>query len=248
MSRAGHREVTNVWLGGNGEREVSVASLNTQAWVALVILAVVMGLLLFVPAGTLGYWQGWVYLAVFIGASALTTIDLIRRDPALLARRMRGGPTAEQRPAQRAIMLVASTGFIALLVVPALDHRFGWSHVPIWVVIGGDLLVVVGFALIARVYRENTYTSSTIQVATDQRVVSTGPYAIVRHPMYASAMLYLIGTPLALGSYWGLVAFVAMIPVLIWRLFDEERMLANDLPGYRDYQRKVRHRLVPFIW
>ena len=225
-----------------------MASLNTQAWVALVILAVVMGLLLFVPAGTLGYWQAWVYLVVFIGASALTTIDLMRRDPALLARRMSGGPTAEKRATQRVIMLVASAGFIALLVVPALDHRFGWSYVPIWVVIAGDVLVVVGFALIARVYRENTYTSATIQIAKDQTVVSTGPYAIVRHPMYASAMLYLVGTPLALGSYWGLVAFVAMLPALIWRLFDEERMLANDLAGYKDYQRKVPHRLVPFIW
>lgn len=225
-----------------------MASLNTQAWVALVLLALVMGLLLFVPAGTFAYWQAWVYLAVFIGASALTTIDLMRRDPALLARRMSGGPTAEKRTAQRAIMLVASAGFIALLVVPALDHRFGWSHVPWWVVIAGNVLVLVGFAFIARVYRENTYTSATIQVAKDQTVVSTGPYAIVRHPMYASAMLYLVGTPLALGSYWGFVPFAAMLPVLIWRLFDEERMLANDLPGYKDYQRKVPHRLLPFIW
>ena len=248
MSRASHREVTNIWLGGNGEREASVASLNTQAWVALVSLAVVMGLLLFVPAGTVTYWQAWIYLAVFIGASALTTIDLMRRDPALLARRMRGGPTAEKRPAQRAIMLVASTGFIALLVVPALDHRFGWSHVPVWVVITGDVLVVVGFALIARVYRENTYTSSTIQIAKDQTVVSTGPYAIVRHPMYASGALYLFGTPIALGSYWDLLAVAAMIPFLIWRIIDEERLLTTELPGYTDYQQRVPYRLVPFVW
>jgi protein-S-isoprenylcysteine O-methyltransferase Ste14 len=208
----------------------------------------VIGLLLFVSAGTIRYWQGWAYLVVFTGASALITEFLLRRDPALLERRMQGGPTAEKRPVQRVIMLGASASFIGLLVVPALDHRFQWSSVPIGVVVAGNVLIVVGYFLIALVYRENTFTSATIEVAKDQHVVSTGPYAIVRHPMYASATLYLVGTPLALGSYWGLTAVAAMIPFLIWRLFDEERLLATSLPGYTEYQRKVRHRLVPFIW
>jgi len=225
-----------------------VTRLALRAWFALVALAVVMGLLLFLPAGTLRYWQAWVYLGIFFGASALTTAFLIRRDPALLERRMRGGPTAEKRPVERLIMVFTSIGFIALLVVPALDYRFGWSSVPVWTVIGGDVLVVVGFYFILRVYRENTFTAATIELAPGQTVISTGPYAIVRHPMYASALLYLVGTPLALGSYWGLVPLVAMLPFLIWRLFDEEKFLAENLPGYSEYRKKVRHRLVPGIW
>jgi len=225
-----------------------VKSIGPKAWFKLAMLAVVMGFLLFVPAGTVNYWQAWVYLSIFTGGSALTTLDLIRRDPALLERRMSGGPTAEKRPVQKFIMLCTSIGFIALLVVPGFDRRFGWSAVPVRGVVAGDVLVAIGFCLIYLVYRENTFTSATIEVAENQRVISTGPYAIVRHPMYASASLYLLGTPLALGSYWGLVPIVAMIPFLIWRLFDEEHFLARNLPGYVEYQKRVRHRLVPFIW
>lgn len=223
-------------------------SLSSRAWLSVVLLLVVMALLLMLTAGSTRYWQGWVYLAVFGGASIVATADLIRRDPALLERRMRGGPTAETRTAQRIIMAVVSLGFIALLVVPALDYRFGWSRVPTGVVWLGNLLVLVGFALIMRVYRENTYTAATVQVAEGQTVISTGPYALVRHPMYASALLYLIGTPLALGSYWGLVPFALIVPGLIWRLLDEENMLAQQLPGYTEYQRKVRRHLLPGIW
>jgi len=221
---------------------------NTKPWLALVVLTAVMGLLLCIPAGTLHYWQAWVYLSIFSGASALTSLDLMRRDPVLLERRMSGGPMAERRLAQKIIMLGMSIGFIALLVVPALDHRFGWSAVPLAGVAVGDLLVAAGFYGIARVYRENTFTSATIEVAEGQTVISTGPYAIVRHPMYATAFLYLVGTPLALGSYWGLVPIAAMTPLLIWRLADEERFLARDLPGYTEYRKRVRHRLVPHVW
>jgi len=224
------------------------SSLAARALLSLVVLATVMTLLVFGTAGTVRYWQGWLYLAVFFGASLLTTLDLIRRDPALLERRMRGGPTAEHRPAQRLVMLGASVGFISLLVLPALDRRFQWSDVSLGVVLAGDVLVVVGFYFILRVYRENTFTSATIEIAPNQTVVSTGPYAIVRHPMYASALVYVVGTPLALASYWGLIGVAVMLPFLVWRLFDEERMLVANLPGYVEYQRKVRHRLIPFVW
>ena len=223
-------------------------SLAARAWVALTGLAIVMALLLFVPAGTVRYWQGWVYLAIFIGASGLTTLYLLRKDRALLERRMRGGPTAEKRPAQKLIMVFTSIGFIALLVVPALDRRFGWSTVPLAAVVAGDALVAIGFYFISRVYRENTFTAATIQIAENQTVISTGPYAIVRHPMYASGLLYFFGTPLALGSSWGFVPLAATLPFLIWRLLDEERFLAKNLRGYAEYQRRVRHRLVPFVW
>ena len=225
-----------------------MTNLNTKAWLSLAVLAIVMGLLLFVPAGTVHYWQAWVYLSLFTGASILTTLYLMRHDPALLARRMRAGPTAEKQPVQRRIMLCTSIGFLALLVVPAFDFRFGWSTVPLGGVAVGDVLVVTGFYGISLVYRENTFTSATIEVAKDQQVISTGPYALVRHPMYASGSLYLLGTPLALGSYWGLVVLGAMMPCLLWRLVAEERFLAQRLPGYTEYQQRVRHRLVPFVW
>jgi protein-S-isoprenylcysteine O-methyltransferase Ste14 len=223
-------------------------NLSERAWLALIVLGISMGLLLFVSAGTVRYWQAWTYLSIFMTASALTTLYLVRRDLALLERRMSGGPMAEKQPAQRFIMLCASICFIALLVVPALDHRFGWSAIPFGGTVSGDILVTTGFYLIFLVYRENTFTSATIEIVDNQRVISTGPYAIVRHPMYASASLYLLGTPLALGSYWALVPAAAMIPFLMWRLFDEERFLAENLSGYTEYQKRVRHRLVPFVW
>jgi protein-S-isoprenylcysteine O-methyltransferase Ste14 len=223
-------------------------SLDTRAWLALIVLGVVMGLLLFVPAGTVHYWQAWVYLSIFMGASALTTLYLIRSDPALLQRRMSAGPMAEKQPAQRLIMLCTSIGFVALLVVSGFDRRFAWSAMSFVWAVAADVLVAIGFYLIFLVYRENTFTSATIEIAENQKVISTGPYAIVRHPMYASASLYLLGTPLALGSYWALIPIAAMIPCLIWRLLDEERFLATNLSGYIEYQKRVRHRLVPFVW
>ncbi|HEV7441017.1 MAG TPA: isoprenylcysteine carboxylmethyltransferase family protein [Steroidobacteraceae bacterium] len=222
--------------------------MNTRAWVSLAVLALVMGLLVFVPAGTVRYWQAWAYLSIFTGASVLTTLYLIRHDPALLERRKKGGPTAEKQPTQKLIMLGTSVGFVGLLVVSALDARFGWSVVPLGAVLFGDALVIAGFYFISIVYRENTFTSATIEVAKDQKVIATGPYAVVRHPMYAGALLYLLGTPLALGSYWGLVVFGAVLPLLLWRLFDEERFLCRNLPGYAEYRKRVRHRLVPFVW
>ena len=225
-----------------------MSSLNTRAWISLVVLEVVLAVLLFACAGTTRYWQGWVYLLLLFVMAAGITVDLMQRDPALLARRMKGGPTAEPRPLQRFLMLGASIGFFGLIVIPALDFRYQWSIVPVAVVVTGDVLFVLGFLLIARVYRENTFTSATVGIVEGQRVISSGPYAIVRHPMYASALVYLAGTPLALGSYWGLLALVFMLPFLVWRLVDEEHLLVRELPGYADYRRQVRYRLVPFVW
>jgi protein-S-isoprenylcysteine O-methyltransferase Ste14 len=225
-----------------------MATLQLRASLSLAALAAVMGLLLFGSAGTLRYWQAWVYLLLFFGLSGAITLDLIRRDPALLERRLKGGPTAERRPQQRLIMLGASLGFISLLVLPALDFRFHWSAVAPGSVVLGDALFVLGFGFIGRVYRENTFTSATIEVTEGQQVISTGPYAVVRHPMYASSLLYLWGTPLALGSYWGLLGLAVLMPFLFWRLLDEERLLARELPGYTDYQARVRYRLVPLLW
>ena len=225
-----------------------MADLRRRAWMSLGALGAIMALVLFGAAGSVRWWQAWIYLALFFSLSALITADLMRRDPALLERRMKGGPLAEQRPSQRLIMLGASLGFVSLLVVPALDFRFRWSAVPLPAVIAGDVLFAVGFALVGRVYRANTYTSATIEVTKGQRVIDTGPYAVVRHPMYASALVYLLGSPPALGSWWGYCGLAFMLPFLAWRLLDEERFLARELPGYAEYRERVRWRLIPFMW
>jgi protein-S-isoprenylcysteine O-methyltransferase Ste14 len=223
-------------------------ALNAKALVSLVVLLVIMAALIFIPAGTLKFWQAWVFLAVYFGASFAITLYLMRADPQLLQRRMRGGPTAERQATQKIIMSLTSLGFIALLVVPALDHRFGWSHVPPAVELSGNAIVALGFLGVLRVFKENTFTSSTIELNAGQRVISTGPYALVRHPMYASALAILIGIPIALGSFFGLIVFVAIGGALIWRLLEEERFLAANLPGYTEYQKKGPKRLLPGIW
>jgi protein-S-isoprenylcysteine O-methyltransferase Ste14 len=225
-----------------------VRNLKIRAALGMAFLAIAMGGLLFIAAGTARYWQAWAYLAVFFGASLWITLYLIKNDPALLKRRLSGGPTAEKRPSQRIIMLVASMGFAALLVVPALDYRFKWSSVPLAMVMAGDILTGLGFYIVFLVYRENSFTSATIEVASDQKVISTGPYAIVRHPMYAGSFIYLLATPFALGSYWGFLPLAAIVPAVIWRLFDEERFLNKNLPGYTAYCAKLRWRLVPGVF
>jgi protein-S-isoprenylcysteine O-methyltransferase Ste14 len=223
-------------------------SLHQKAFGGLAILFLVMATLLFVAAGTLSYWQAWVFLTIYFGASIAITLYLIRKDPALLARRMSGGPFAEKEMIQKVIMSFTSIGFIGLTVLPAIDHRFGWSHVPAPVVLIGDGLVLLGWLGIYFVFRENSFASATIVATVGQRVVSTGPYALVRHPMYAAALVMLLGIPVALGSWWGVLVVIAIVPALVWRLIDEERFMARNLPDYVEYQNAVRYRLMPPIW
>lgn len=223
-------------------------SLYIRVFRASVLGIMVMAALLFIPAGTFNYWQAWVFLAVFTGSSTAITVYLARYDPKLLERRMSAGPTAEKENSQKIIMSFAMLGFIVLLIFPALDYRFKWSPVSSYVSVIGDALVVLGFILVYFVMRENSYAASTIQVAKGQKVISTGPYAFVRHPMYASVLPMLTGMPLALGAWWGLSGLALIVPVLIWRLLDEEKFLKKILPGYTKYTQKVRYHLVPYLW
>lgn len=225
-----------------------MSSANSRAWLGLTFLATVLAIILFGSAGTARYWQGWLFLGVFFAASTLITLYLMKCNPALLERRVRSGPLAEKERSQKAIQSVASLGFIALFIVAGLDRRLGWSHVPMLVTIAGDVLLAIGFYIVYLVYEENSFTSATIEVSPGQRVISTGPYALVRHPMYAGALLIFIGTPLALSSYWALLPAVAMLVPLIWRLLDEETFLANNLPGYSEYCSMVRWRLIPAVF
>jgi protein-S-isoprenylcysteine O-methyltransferase Ste14 len=223
-------------------------SLHARAFSGTAILIVVMATLLFGVAGTFDYWQAWTFLALYFAVSLAITLYLMRNDPALLARRMSGGPFAEKEPVQRIIMSVTSIGFIVLLVLPAIDHRLHWSELSPCAVLAGDALVLIGWLGIFFVFRENSFSSATIELSADQQVISTGPYAWVRHPMYATAVFMLAGIPIALGSWWGLLVIAAMLPMLIWRLIDEERFLARNLPGYTNYQNRVPYRLLPLIW
>ena len=223
-------------------------SLYLKAFGGLAVLFLIMASLLFVAAGTLHYWQAWLFLAVYFLASLAITLYLINNNRALLARRMSGGPFAEKEPAQRIIMALVSIGFVGLILLPAIDHRFGWSHLSIPAILAGDGLVLLGWLGIFFVFRENSFASATIESTEDQRVISTGLYAWVRHPMYATSLLMLLGIPVALGSWWGVLIVVAIVPALIWRLTDEERFPVRHLPDYSTYQRRVRYRLLPRVW
>jgi protein-S-isoprenylcysteine O-methyltransferase Ste14 len=207
-----------------------------------------LGVLIFGSAGTLDYWQGWAFIVVFTLSTNLIGIYLAIKDPALLERRLKAGPGAETRPLQKMLITVAFAGAIALPVVSALDYRFGWSHVPSSVSVLGNALVALGLMIDLRVFRENSYGASTIEKMEDQKVISSGPYAWVRHPMYVGVLVLVIGAPLALGSYWGLLFLLLNVPVLILRILDEEKMLQQELEGYSDYLEKVRYRLVPGLW
>ena len=214
----------------------------------LLIGLVVFGVLLFLPAWTLNYWQAWVFIVVFSLATNAIGIYLSLKDPALLERRKKFGPAAEQRMSQKIIMSLTLVALIAFFVFCALDYRFGWSPVPAYVSLLGDVLVALGLLINLIVFRENSYGGSSIETVADQKVISTGLYRLIRHPMYMGVLVMMIGVPLALGSLWGLVILALVIPVLIWRILDEEKMLRKDLPGYSDYTHKVRYRLVPYLW
>jgi len=220
---------------------------KAKVWLWLIISFVVIGLALFVSAGTINYWQAWVYLAVGAASSVPLTLHIIK-DPILLENRTKAGPTAEQRPIQKIIVACSGVPAIAAFIVPGLDYRFGWSSAPSWLSIIGNILIVVAMWMVYRVFKENSYGSATVEITQDQEVISTGPYAIVRNPMYSSAAVYFIGTSLALGSYWGLIPAILTILGLVWRLFDEEKFLAHNLPGYLDYCAKVRWHLIPGVF
>jgi protein-S-isoprenylcysteine O-methyltransferase Ste14 len=225
-----------------------LSKIAAKTIVGFASLILVLAFALFAPAWTFRFWQALLYLFLFASSSAAITIYLWKRDQGLLARRVSAGPMAEKTRAQQIIQVFASFGFLAILIVPSLDHRFSWSYVPLGIVLAGDLLVILGFYIVFKVFRVNTFTSATVEVDEQQTVVSTGPYAVVRHPMYSGALVMLLGTPLALGSWWGLAAFAVMVAVIVLRLLDEEKFLLAHLPGYEAYAAKVRYRLLPSVW
>jgi protein-S-isoprenylcysteine O-methyltransferase Ste14 len=205
----------------------------------------VMAAVLFGTAGTVAYWQGWTYLGIIVGLMSVALTYLIRNSPGLLERRMR---TREKEQAQRKVLGLSYLPLLGAFVLPGFDRRWGWSGVPPAVVIAAEVLVVLGYGFVILVFRANRYASRVVEVEQGQQVTSTGPYALVRHPMYLGMTLMYLATPLALGSYWALVPAAAIVPTLVARIFNEEKVLERDLSGYREYRARVRYRLVPGIW
>jgi protein-S-isoprenylcysteine O-methyltransferase Ste14 len=206
------------------------------------------GAMLFLPAGTFHYWQAWVFLVVFALSTWIPSVYLMRTNPEALERRMRVGPSAENRPLQRILITVVFISFPAMFVISALDHRFGWSPVPASVSLIGDVLVAIGLGLAMLVIIQNSYAAANVTVEAGQQLVSTGVYGLVRHPMYTGNVVLTLGIPLALGSYWGLLLFIPGLVVLVVRIRDEEDLLTHELSGYRDYTQRVHYRLLPYVW
>lgn len=210
-------------------------------------LAFLVGLaaLLFLPAGTLDYWQAWAYIAVLFIPFFAATAYLMQTDPALVERRMH---TQEREQPQKWASLLMTAWFLLVFLIPGFDRRFGWSGVPAGIVLAADGLVFLGYVLIFAVLRENSYASRVVEVEQGQKVISGGPYSIVRHPMYLGTVVMFMLTPLALGSYWGLIPTPLILPLLAARILNEEQVLARELPGYAQYMQKVRFRMIPGIW
>ncbi len=223
-------------------------TIKRKAYFGLFWLIVIMGVLFFLPAGTFNFWQAWIYLIVFGISSLLITLFLMKKDVELLKRRINAGAAAENERSQKIIQGFAQLIFIGIMLVPGFDRRFSWSDVPLSLVIAGDIFVTVGFYIVFLVFKENSFTSAIIEIAENQKVISTGPYKSVRHPMYSGALLLLIFTPLALGSFWAFPFVILMIIIIVYRLLDEEKFLLKNLDGYESYCQKTRFRLIPQVW
>ena len=219
-----------------------------QAAITSVIGFVAFLLMVFLPAGTFDYWRGWAFIAVFAAATLIPSVYLAVKNPEALRRRMQAGPGAETRPLQKLIIAVAFLSVVAMIVISALDFRFGWSTVPAAVSVVGLVLVGVGLTIAMLVTIQNGYAAANVKVESGQQLASTGWYGFVRHPMYFGNVVLMIGAPLALGSYWGLLIVIVGLAVLALRINDEEALLKQELGGYPEYMDKVHYRLVPYVW
>jgi protein-S-isoprenylcysteine O-methyltransferase Ste14 len=230
-----------------GQEQDAARKMIVKKAIIIVPAAVILtGLALFVPAGTLDYWQAWAFMAVLFIPFIFVATYFLGKDPKFLERRLR---TKENVAGQKKLIRATQLLFVIALLVPGLDHRFGWSQVPSWLAITADLLVFLGYMLIFLVFKENSYASRIVEVEKGQKVISTGPYAIVRHPMYSGTALMYLSMPVALGSYWAIALFAPIILfIMVFRIADEERLLLKELPGYRGYIEKVRYRLIPGVW
>ena len=220
-------------------------SLKSKLAVRFLLVAIAIGAMLFIPAGSLRFWQGWAYLMVWLVPTLFVFGYFCKHDPQLIERRLRRKEKVHEQK------LIIGFGFVTWLIgylLPGLDHRFGWSHLPLWLTILSQAFVLGGWLMVFWVLKANSFAAATIRVEPDQKVISSGPYRIVRHPMYLGASVMLLFAPLALGSYFALRVFALFIPIIVFRLLNEEKVLRQELPGYSEYCLHTPFRLVPFLW
>ena len=216
-----------------------------QALIKFALGLLLVGALLFLPAGSFLYINAWLFIALLFAPMLLLGAVLLVKAPKLLEKRLNA---KETEGAQKGVVAISGLMFVIGFVVAGLDYRFGWSHVPLWAVTVAAVVLLAAYALYAEVMRENAYLSRTIEVQNDQKVVDTGLYGIVRHPMYAATLWLFLAIPLVLGSWWSLVCFLPYIAVIVVRIRNEEQVLEAGLVGYTAYQKRVRYRLIPFVW
>ncbi|MGD8192457.1 methyltransferase family protein [Brevibacillus ginsengisoli] len=220
--------------------------LKKKVYLSTLLLSIVFFALLFLPAGSLDFWEAWIYIGIFFGSTSFINEYFLNRDPELIKRRSNA---KEKEKEQKVFQTISGvTFFVGLLVIPGLDYRFGWSNVSLFIVLVADAIILLGFLIVFLVFKQNSYTSAIIEVSENQKVVSTGPYAVVRHPMYTGALFIILFTPLALGSIWALIPSFFIMIFIVLRLLNEEKVLLKELKGYDDYCKKTRYHLIPFIW
>ena len=227
----------------NGKPDMQ--SLKKRVILRMALIGVIMGSVFFLTAGTTGYWEAWAYLITIGFPMILFVASMFKQDPKFLERRMK---TTEKRPQQKRIVKIGGLPYLLVFVLPGLDKRFGWSDVSVPLTLAGLVLTLLGYLSTLHLFRTNSYAARVVEVENEQKVISTGPYARIRHPMYASVMVFYLCSPLALGSWWAMIPSLFIIPLLMIRILDEEKELAEHLEGYREYMRKVRYRLIPGIW
>ena len=206
---------------------------------------VLVGVLLFVPAGTFAYWQGWLFIALLFGPMFIAGVVLLLRQPELLRKRL---DAKEKQGEQKWVVALSGLMFLAMFVVAGLNYRFQWCLLPDWAVYGASVVFLIGYALYAEVLRENVWLSRTIEVQEHQKVVDTGLYGIVRHPMYAATLVLFLAMPLVLASPWSFLIMLLYIPIIAKRIRNEEAVLEQGLEGYTEYKQKVRYKVIPFVW
>ena len=224
---------------------VDIKKLEASIFSKMVLFLLIMPLIFFLPAGTIFFYEAWAYIAILFIPAIGVMIYFLKKDPALLERRMR---MKEKEQTQKYIIMFGTIFFLVSFFIPGFDFRYEWSSVPLALVMFADAMILLGYGLFILVLKENSHASRIIEVEKGQKVISTGPYAVVRHPMYVAILIIYGFTPIALGSYYGLIPVAAIPVVLILRILNEEKVLAKNLEGYVEYMKKVRYRLIPGIW